>query len=58
MKFRFYIVDCDNGDTFGTDDAGIAREFSEADEFVVMDTESGKTWTSVGEFDIPEHGKG
>jgi hypothetical protein len=58
MKFRFYIVDLNDGDTFGIDDKGIAYEFSESEDFSVIDTEAGEKWGVNGPHPIPEHGKG
>lgn len=57
MKFRYYIVDELNGDVKGTNDTEVAENLSRADDFWVIDTETGQylLMNTIGErFDIPE----
>lgn len=50
-KFRFIITDLFSGSVKGTNNAESAREFSECDEFFVVDIEAtnGPVWVVNGE---------
>ena len=39
MTFKFYIVDPDQGEVFGTDSADVAKEAAEDDTLFVIDAE-------------------
>jgi hypothetical protein len=54
MKFRFYIADTFNGSIKGTDDIEKAVEFSECDEFYVLDAETGESIVSGERREIKE----
>lgn len=49
MAFKFYIVDPDQGEVFGTDSADVAKEAAEDDAFFVIDAEEALFMVTPGE---------
>lgn len=54
MRFRYYIVDTLNCVLLGTDDRTAAEDFSQVEDYYVLDTEIGKQLIDNTNFDIME----
>jgi hypothetical protein len=49
MKFRYYVVELDEGKVLGTDSSEEAEQFADAEEYFVIDSQEGMWMLPDGE---------
>lgn len=54
MKYKFYITDTFDGQVVGTNDEQKANEFSQTEDFFVVDSEKGLWLTPEGKIEVKE----